>query len=348
MDLADIFKKAKKEGLVYVNDRTAGWFRQKNRNIFTYYNTRGERIRDKDKLERIKSLVLPPAWENVWISPKKDGHIQATGIDEKGRKQYIYHPDWIKISQENKFSKMVDFGLALPSIRQKIRYNMNENRLDKEKIIATIVWLLEHTFIRIGNEQSSKENSFGLTTLRNRHVSVKQKEVSLSFRGKSGVYNELTIDNPKVVKTIKKCIELPGFQLFQYIDEDNNRHIVDSKDVNEFLKNITKNNFTAKDFRTWGGSFLSSNNFYQLGNSMDKEALKKNITKTVKKVSSHLNNTVAICRSYYIHPTVFDTYKKRLLVPHFAYYEKVRSKKEGLMWNEYALIKLLQKYSLGR
>ena len=345
MILSEIKKKIKQEGLVYVNDKSSGWFRQKSRNVFTYYNTRGERIKDEEKLSRIRSLGIPPAWEKVWVSPKRNGHIQATGIDERGRKQYIYHPDWIKIGQENKFSKMIDFGLNLPLIRQKVRYNMKEGGLPREKIIATIVWLLEHTFIRIGNEEYSKENnSFGLTTLRNRHVTIKSGEVVFKFRGKSGVFNTLEINNPTVVKTIKKCVELPGYELFQYFDDENVRHTVDSQDVNEFLKDITKNDFSAKDFRTWGGSILSSNQFYKFGNSPDKKTLKKNITETVKKVSKHLNNTVAVCRSYYIHPTIFETYQKEILVPHFSYYEKARSKKEGLSWDEYALIKLLQKY----
>lgn len=346
MNLSDVQQKIKEEGLVYVNDKTSGWFRQKNRSVYTYYNTRGEKIIDEERLARIKSLRIPPAWEKVWISPKKNGHIQATGIDEKGRKQYIYHPDWIKISQENKFSKMIDFGLSLPKIRSKVRYSMQESRLDREKIISTIIWLLEHTFIRIGNEEYSKENnSFGLTTLRNKHVTLKQKEVIFSFRGKSRVYNKLEVDNPTIVKTIKKCIELPGYQLFQYIDEKNNRHIVDSKDVNEFLRDLTKNSFTAKDFRTWGGTNLSSLNLYKLGFPIDTKTVEKNIKETVKKVSTHLNNTVAVCRSYYIHPAVFDTYKKSVLIPHFSHYKKSGSKKDGLSWDEYALIKLLKKYS---
>lgn len=346
MNLNEIQKKVKEEGLIYVNDRTSGWFRQKSRGVFTYYNTRGEKIKDEERTSRIKSLGIPPAWDKVWISPKRNGHIQATGIDERGRKQYIYHPDWLKVSSENKFSKMIDFGLSLPLIRGKIKYNMQESVLDREKIISTIIWLLEHTFIRIGNEEYSKENnSYGLTTLRSKHVDIKPKEITLSFRGKSKVYNTLQISNPTVVATIKKCVELPGYELFQYIDEDNNRHTVDSKDVNDFLKDITKKDFTAKDFRTWGGSNLSSNNLFHLGYANDKKTITNNIKETVKKVSMHLNNTVAVCRSYYIHPTVFATYQKAVLVPHFSYYKKTGSKKDGLSWDEFALVKLLKKYS---
>lgn len=348
VNLSDVQKKVKQEGLVYVNDRSVGWFRQKNRNVFTYYNTKGEKIKDEEKLERIKRLGIPPAWEHIWVSPKKNGHIQATGIDEKGRKQYIYHTDWVKISQQNKFSKMIDFGLSLPLIRGKVLYNMRDNKLNRERIISTIIWLLEHTFIRIGNEEYSRQNeSFGLTTLRNRHVSIKSNEVTISFKGKSHVYNTLQVDNPTVVKTIKKCIELPGYQLFQYIDENNERHTVDSQDVNDFLKDITKNDFTAKDFRTWGGTSISSLNLFKLGDPNDRKILDKNIKDTIKKVSKHLNNTVAVCRNYYVHPTVFDTYKKAILVPHFSYYKKSGSKKEGLSWDEFALVKLLKKHTLN-
>lgn len=346
MKLSEVKKKVQEEGLVYVNDRSAGWFRQKSRNVFTYYNTRGEKIKDEEKLERIKSLGIPPAWDEVWISPKKNGHIQATGLDERGKKQYIYHPEWIKAGQENKFSRMVDFGLSLPSIRGKVRYNIKESDMDRERIIATIIWLLEKTFIRIGNEEYSKENdSFGLTTLRNKHISIKSGEATISFKGKHNIPNTLQIDNPTIVKTLKKCVELPGYQLFQYVDEKGERHVVDSKDVNDFLKDVTKKDFTAKDFRTWGGSSISSSNLFRLGHSDDVKIIKKNITDTIKKVAEHLNNTVAVCKSYYIHPTVFDTYQRSILVPHFAYYKKSGSKQDGLNWNEYALVKLLKKYN---
>ncbi len=346
MNLSEVQEKVEEEGLVYVTDTSPGWFRQKVRNSFYYYNTKGERIKDAEKLERIKSLVIPPAWEKVWISPKKNGHIQATGIDEKGRKQYIYHPDWIKTSQENKFSKMIDFGEALPNIRNRVRYNMKLSGMDKRKILSTIVWLLEHTFIRIGNEEYSKENnSFGLTTLRNRHVKVRGSDVKFSFRGKSGVDHELEISHPIIARTIKKCIELPGFELFQYVDDKGERHVVDSSDVNDFLKEIADDDFTAKDFRTWGGTNIASVHLYHTGPFENKTQLKKILTETCKTVSEHLGNTVAVCRSYYIHPTVFNSYSKKILIPHFSMLDGKKSAKKGLTWEEYALIKLLEKDS---
>ncbi len=342
---SDIISDLKAESLRYVSDDTPGFFRQKNRNTFSYYNEDGDKIRDKKVLERIQKLVIPPAWKDVWICPRTNGHLQATGIDEKGRKQYIYHEDWVKITQENKFSKMIDFGLSLPQIRQKVRYDMGLSGMDKKKIIATIVWLLEHTFVRIGNEEYKRENdSYGLTTLHNRHVKVKGSEMVFRFRGKHGVENIIEVTNPQVAKTIKKCIELPGYELFQYIDEDGKKHVVDSQDVNEFLKEITSDEFTAKDFRTWGATNLSSKILNKFGDAENKTLLEKNIRAMVKEVSVHLNNTVSVCRNYYIHPAVIKTYSKKILIPHFESH-KGKSKVKGLSWNEEALVKLLQKYS---
>lgn len=334
----------KEESLIYTSDNSNGFFRQKINGKYIYYDLGGKRITDERTLDRINRLVIPPAWKRVWISPKKNGHIQATGIDEKGRKQYIYHPDWIKISQENKFSKMLDFGKALPQIRSKVRYELNKEELSKEKILATIIWLLEHTFIRIGNEQYSQENnSFGLTTFRNKHVRVRGNEIKFTFRGKSGVEHEIEVENPKVSKIIRKCIELPGYELFQYIDENNNRHTVDSNDVNEFLKDITSDDFSAKDFRTWGGTSIASVNLYKTGPYENKTQLKKIITDTCRTVSKRLGNTVAVCRSYYIHPTVFRSYETNILIPHFGKHFSKKSSATGLSWNEEALLSLIDK-----
>lgn len=336
----------KDENLRYFNDQNPGFFRHKVGKKFVYYDLKGSKIKDSKVIKRINSLVIPPAWREVWVSPLENSHLQATGIDDKNRKQYIYHPSWTKICQQNKFSKLVDFGLSLPKIRSKIRYEIGLPNLDKKKIISTIIWLLENTFIRIGNDEYSKENnSFGLTTLRNKHASVDGSEVVLRFIGKSGVAHKILINNPTIAKTIKKCIELPGYELFQYIDEDNKKHTVSSEDVNEFLKDVTQEDFTAKDFRTWGGTDICAVHFYEVGYPTDKKLLPKNINEAVKKVSSHLNNTVKVCRSYYIHPTVIETYQTNILVPHFSGYKNKKSPKPGLSWDEYALIKLLEKHS---
>lgn len=339
-------KKLKRESLTYCSDSKPGFFRQKDNKKFKYYDAEGKRLTDNKELARIDSLGIPPAWKNVWVCPQGNGHLQATGVDDKRRKQYIYHPDWIKISQENKFSKMIDFGLKLPKIRGKVKYDLASPKLDKRKVLATVIWLLEHTFIRIGNEEYSKENqSFGLTTLRNRHVNVRGSEASFQFQGKSGVFHTLEITNPTIVKTIKRCIELPGYELFQFIDEKGDRHVIDSADVNAFLKEVTNDDFSAKDFRTWGATNLSANNLYKEGHGKNKTHAKKIVSQTIKNVAHHLNNTVKVCRSYYIHPVVLETYHKKILVPHFAYYDQRRINKNGLDWDELALIRLLQKHS---
>lgn len=342
----EIIKEMKNKSIRYVTDATPGYFRQKNRSTYAYYDIEGNKIRDTNVIQRIQELVIPPAWRHVWICPLANGHMQATGIDERGRKQYIYHETWKKISQENKFTKMIDFGLSLPKIRQKVRSDMKLAGMDKRRIIATVIWLLEHTFIRVGNEEYQKENnSFGLTTLRNRHAKIKGSDIIFKFRGKHGVENTIEVTNSQIAKTIKKCIELPGYELFQYIDSDGEKHVIDSQDVNDFLKEITDDEFSAKDFRTWGATNLSSRILYNFGEATDKSALKNNIRQTIREVSIHLNNTVGVCRNYYIHPTVIKTYSKKILVPHFDNLKRRGSSIRGLSWNEEALINLLRKYS---
>ncbi len=334
----------KKEGLRYITDEKPGIMRQKLGKNFTYYDEDLKRIKDERVIDRIEKLAIPPAWKKVWICASPNGYLQATGIDEKKRKQYIYHPEWVKATQESKFEKLIDFGLSLPIIRSKIDYDLRQKDMDKKRILATVVWLLERTFIRIGNEEYAKDNeSFGLTTLRNRHAKVRGDQISFKFRGKSGVENIIEVSNPTIAKTIKKCIELPGYELFQFIDDTGARHVIDSADVNEFLKEVTQDEFTAKDFRTWGATNLSARNLYKLGFAEDEKTIKQNIVNTVKEVASHLNNTVSVCRNYYIHPTVIKSYSKKVLVPHFEKFDKAKKSLKGLSWNETALIELLQK-----
>ncbi len=338
----------KKNDLVFCSDSTSGFFRERVDPSFKYYDLKGKRITNAKILNRIKNLSIPPAWKNVWVCPKDNGHLQVTGLDEKGRKQYIYHPEWIRISQENKFNKMIDFGLSLPKIRGRVSYNLRGQGLDKKKILAVMVWLLENTFIRVGNEEYRQENnSFGLTTLRNRHVSVRGSRVFFAFKGKSGVFNRIEISNQIIAKTIKKCIELPGYQIFQFVDDQGNRHVIDSEDVNLFLKDATSNDFSAKDFRTWGATNLCSSHFYQTGDFDDKKLLKRNILEAIKNAAHHLNNTVSVCRNYYIHPAIISTYEDKILVPHFKTHSKQKSQVKGLAWNEYALIDLLKKHSFA-
>lgn len=337
----------KKADLRYVNDTTKGITRKKNGKDFVYFDTKDQRITHQQTIERIKQLTIPPAWTDVWICPFPSGYLQATGFDEKGRKQYIYHPDWVVLSQQNKFNKILSFAEYLPKIREKIYHDMSEDLLEKDKVIATVIWLLEHTLIRIGNEEYAQENhSFGLTTLRNRHVHVQGKQIQFEFRGKSGVEHTVSVTHPKIAKIIRECIELPGYEIFQYIDERGNRHSIDSQDVNDYLKAITEEDITAKDFRTWGGTVLGANTLNTLGTAQSPTQAKKNISQAVKKVSQHLRNTTTVCKTYYIHPTVLTTYEQAILVPHFTEaYQQFHDVKTRMNKHEFATYTLLEKYS---
>ena len=340
-------KDLKKADLRYVSDNTKGITRKPHGENFVYFDTDDKKITSEQILQRIKHLAIPPAWKDVWICSSPSGYLQATGFDEKGRKQYVYHQDWIALSQQNKFNKMLSFAEVLPKIRDRVSRDMAEASLEKDKIIATVIWLLQHTLIRIGNEEYAQENnSFGLTTLRNRHVTIKGKEVTFEFRGKSGIEHTVSISHPKIAKIIKECIELPGYEIFQYVDDYGNRHSVDSQDVNEYLQNLTGEDITAKDFRTWGATLLSATTFHTLGPATTAMDLKKNISQTIKKVSQHLRNTATVCRTYYIHPTVIATYKDEILIPHFEKaYERYENEKTNMNKQEFATYTLLEKYS---
>lgn len=279
---------------------------------FTYYNTDGKRITDQETIERINKLVIPPAYKKVWICPYTNGHIQATGIDDRGRKQYRYHPLWIKMSQGEKFTHIMDFARHLPKIRSKVRYDMENSKITREKILATVVWLLENTLIRVGNEEYAEDNnSFGLTTLEHRHARVNSTDkVVFQFKGKSGVYHKISIRNKKVARILRRIKDIPGQDLFQYFDDDGKIQSIDSYDVNEYLKSITGEEITAKDFRTWGGTILAAVGFNKKGIVKEEEKIKENIAETVKEVASFLRNRPETCRKYYIHPVIIESYTK--------------------------------------
>lgn len=340
----ELIERAEELHLRYIDQAHAGITRSGSKTRFKYLNPDGSRVTDLFTKNRITSLVIPPAWTDVWISPTGNTHLQATGTDQKGRKQYIYHKEWERLCQEAKFDRVELFGKHLPTIRERLERDMTSRGLTERRILATVVWLLEHTFIRVGNEEYARENkSFGLTTLRNRHVDIDGDRIRFAFTGKSGIDHEEEITNPVVVKTIKKCIELPGYEVFQYYDENKERRAVDSAQVNEYLQEITKEKITAKDFRTWGGTMLSAQILCQLGPTSDKEIIKSNLTKTAKRVSGHLGNTPKVCRSYYIHPTVFTTYEKNILIPYITEYRQ-KSKTENLKPTEFAVLQLLRQY----
>ncbi len=337
---------ARKADLRYISEKSKCLTRRKWGKGWQYVGVDGKQIRDKEVLDRIKALVIPPAWEDVWICPQSNGHIQAMGTDQKGRRQYVYHTDWTKACQETKFDKMLYFGDILPKIRYKVGRDMSIDGLSRLRVLATVVWLLEHTFIRVGNEEYAKENNhFGLTTLRNKHVQVQGDRVKFEFVGKSGVAHNVGVSHPMVVKTIKRCIELPGYELFQYVDEGRQRHSVDSADVNEYLHEISGAEVTAKEFRTWGGTVMGAVNLNEIGPFESETEAKRNVNGCVKKVASRLGNTPSVCRSYYIHPVVISTYNKGELVPHFEQTRPKITNHRGLNLDEAVVVELLKKYS---
>jgi DNA topoisomerase-1 len=306
---------------------------------FTYINAHGRRIIDPEDLERIKALAIPPAWTDVWICPFPNGHIQATGRDEKGRKQYRYHERWGEQRNLTKFSRMVAFGEALPAIRAKVQHDLSLPGLPREKVLATVVRLLEATLIRVGNPEYVRMNqSFGLTTLRDRHVEIVGSKLRFQFHGKSGKDHVIDLQDKRLARIVKRCRDLPGYELFQYLDDDGNRQDIESADVNEYLRKITGEEFTAKDFRTWAGTLLALNTFQQL-DPTDKPT-KKHVVAMIKEVAEQLGNTPAVCRSYYVHPVVIEAYLHGEL--HTLLHECTVKKIKGLRPDECVVIALLR------
>ncbi|HWV35694.1 MAG TPA: hypothetical protein VNZ55_08675 [Thermomicrobiales bacterium] len=306
---------AKEAGLRYVHVDRPGITRHRAGKGFFYRDIHGQRITDERTLERIKALAIPPAWEDVWISPTANGHIQATGRDARGRKQYRYHAKWREVRDESKYERVLSFGRALPAIRERVDQDMRLRGLPREKVLATIVRLLETTLIRIGNEQYAKENkSFGLTTMKHRHVDVSSSRVTFSFKGKSGVEHEVELKDRRVANVIKRLQDLPGQEVFQYIDDDGNRQSIHSDDVNAYLRDITGEDFTAKDFRTWAGTVLAAQalaGFSEVNASTGSDAPKRlqgNVVRAIESVAARLGNTTTICRKCYVHPAVIDAY----------------------------------------
>ncbi len=321
------------------------WKRIKKGSGFAYLTKTGKSI-PKTDVDRIKSLSIPPAWIDVTISKYPRNNIQATGMDAKGRKQYIYNPNWVKKNQEKKFDQMVLFGERLPTLREAVRAHMQESSLSQDRVIATVIWLLEHTFIRVGNDKYAKENeSYGLTTMREKHLKLRGNKVTFNFKGKSGVFHELDVTNPQVAKTIKECMELPGYEIFQYLDSDGNKRVIDSTDVNNYLQKHTGGDFSAKDFRTWGGSVVAAGSLYKKGSAKTLDDIKDNIAEVVEIVSNHLGNTKKVCRTYYIHPAVISSYEKDILVPHFKRsFDRKSTKKLSLTPVEYATWSLIKDF----
>lgn len=299
--------------LVYVNDSSPGICRCKKENSFEYY-LEEKKVKDTETLARIKSLVIPPAWEHVWICPLDNGHLQATGTDAKGRKQYRYHPDWNRLRNHTKFYRLYNFGLVLPSIRVKIEKDLALPGLPQNKVLATVVSLMERTNIRIGNNCYEKiYGSYGITTLKDKHVKVAGSNIKFSFKGKKGVYHDISIRSKRLAGIVKKCQDIPGRELFQYLGDDGDKSTIDSGMVNEYIKDISGGDFTAKDFRTWAGTVQALLAFKELGFSETQAGIKKNIVAALDVVSELLGNTRTVCKKYYVHPLIISLYESQTL-----------------------------------
>ena len=332
-------------GLRYVSDNLPGYTRKAKGNDFEWLDTEGKAIRDEQRLLRIKRLAIPPAWTEVWVSPSANGHIQATGRDARGRKQYVYHDRWREVRDENKYDRIISFGKALPKIRRRIARDLKLPGLPQNKVLATVVQLLERTSIRIGNEEYARENkSFGLTTMKDRHVEVKGAKLRFRFRGKSGREHEVDVTDQRTAKIISKLQDLPGQDLFQYVDDDGKVHDITSQDVNEYLREITGDDFSAKDFRTWAGTVLTAIALRGQEKFETQKQAKSNINTAIRAVAKILGNTPAICRKCYVHPAVLENYLDQKPVDGLKQTTEDAFEKEDvdLRSTEKAVLKLLE------
>ncbi len=302
---------AKAVGLVYVADSTPGFTRKKSGGGFAFYDAEGKLVKDKEHIDRFKKLVIPPAYTNVWISPKENGHLQFTGTDAAGRKQYRYHPQWNKIRNQSKYHRLQMFAAHLPAIRQRVDKDLNRPHLDHDKVVALVVRLMELTSIRVGNESYKKlYGSFGLTTLQDRHVKFEGTKIQFQFKGKKGVQHKIALQSRKLARLVKQCRDIPGKELFQYYTQDGQHCSVGSGDVNTYLKDITGEDFTAKDFRTWAGSVSALYAFKEAGEFETVTECKKKIVSVLDEVAINLGNTRTVCKKYYVHPTVIKSYEE--------------------------------------
>ena len=345
---------AKVASLQYVNDSMKGIRRKRKGTGFTF-TLDGVKITDSSTLQRIKKLAIPPAWTDVWICSKENGHLQATGFDVLGRKQYRYHQDWNIVRNQTKFQHLYEFGKALPQLRKRIEKDLASSELTKEKVLATVVKLMEHTLIRVGsNEYEKLYGSYGLTTMKDGHVNINGTSLRFSFKGKKGIYHSITIKNKRLARIVKACRDIPGKELFQYMNGDGVRRSIDSGMVNEYIQETTDKNFSAKDFRTWAGTLafldclkgLVRRTLPEVG--LDKTStqndIKKNIIDTLDEVSARLGNTRAICRKYYVHPQIITLYEENKLSEYLDELDDGKTNKDtvGLSTNEKVLMRILK------
>ncbi len=334
---------AKAVGLRYAVNLDIGYYRKRKNDVFVFTDENEKIIRNKHTIERIEKLVIPPAWENVWISPYENGHLQATGIDGKGRKQYRYHTQWNKIRNQSKFHKLHSFAAALPEIRRQVDADLSLPGLPYAKVVALVVKLIEMTNIRIGNEAYKKlYGSFGMTTLQDEHVKFDKEKIFFNFTGKKGIQHKMSVQSKQLANLVKKCRDIPGQDLFQYYDHDGGHHAIGSTDINNYLKEITHQDFTAKDFRAWAGTVNALLAFQQLDVPQTQTDSKHKIVAVLDDVASKLGNTRAVCKKYYVHPTVIASFERGSIWN----YQPIH-KDSGLNPEEHALIALLENETIA-
>lgn len=331
---------ARQAQLRYTSDDVPGYRRRRCGKGFSYHNPEGRLIQDPDQRAWIRSLAIPPAWEDVWIAPYRNSHILATGRDEKGRKQYIYHPRWTELRAEGVFHQLLPFGAVLPALRERIDADLRQHGLGRERIVALVAHLLDQTLIRVGNSEYAKRNgSFGLTTLRSRHLELDGARVHFEFRGKSGKQHSVAIRDRRIAGLIRRCQELPGQELFQYLDDAKQRHSIGSADVNAYLHEVTERPFTAKVFRTWGGSVAMVAALLELPPPQNKATAEQNVQTAIKAASQRLMNTMAVCRRHYVHPLIAAHYQAG---DFFAICQRADDTDSALDPAEQALMRLLR------
>lgn len=340
----DYEKAARLIHLVYVHDSDPGISRIKKGKKYAYLFEEKE-IKDEDNMKRIKKLAIPPSWENVWICPAANGHLQATGFDLRKRKQYRYHHLWKLLRDQTKYHRLYEFGASLPTLRLALEKDISSKELNKEKVIATVLSLMERTYIRIGNTEYEKANgSYGLTTLKDKHAKIENNTVVFSFKGKKGVYHSVSLRNKKLAKIVKDCRDIPGRELFQYRDETGERKSIDSGAVNQYIKEKTGQDFTAKDFRTWAGTLRALQAFRALGDAVTESERKKNIVNVLDQVSEKLGNTRTVCKKYYVHPGLIELYEEKKLKKYFTELDDIEKNdnRSGLTAEEKILMKILK------
>ncbi|HEX8515491.1 MAG TPA: DNA topoisomerase IB [Bacteroidia bacterium] len=340
----DIKKCVKAVNLIYVTDTEPGIQRVKKGKGFIYIY-QGQKLSDKEELERIKKIVIPPAWKNVWICSINNGHIQATGEDLRGRKQYKYHQLWNELRNQTKFSRLLSFGEKLPQLRLKLEKDLSLKTLCEEKVLATVISLMERTYIRIGNSEYEKlYGSYGLTTLKDQHVKIEGNSMLFAFKGKKGITHKITLQNKRLAHIVKQCREIPGKELFQYYGQDGQRHSIDSGKVNRYIHENTGEDFTAKDFRTWAGTLNALRAFKQVGNADTETEKKRKLIEVLDYVSRKLGNTRTVCKKYYVHPMIIDLYEKKSLDQYLEELNNIEKDdgRSGLTADEKILMKILR------